>query len=242
MTNLHDYSKMHPLMPIEIYLFFRMESKNNTIVTKYVYEFCSYYKEKYSTSEFPQPRIVARMCDILAENGHLSIMQKGGMDNAHNSYMCIIKDQTILENNFLQSHYNKKLSYIIYGFKFILEDYQKYVLPVQFTDKNEDIFLGTCFLYFNGIATAKHCIKDAKKIAIPGILPEDLKHAEFEIHQNDLMDLLFIRFKNPIAETIIFNQNAEVLDEVMTLGYPRIPGYHNFLTSERATEIGRAHV
>jgi S1-C subfamily serine protease len=53
------------------------------------------------------------------------------------------------------------------------------------------------------------------------------------------MDLLYIRPKNSLNDTIVFNQDAEVLDDVMTLGYPKIAGYHNFLTAENATVSAR---
>jgi len=36
-----------------------------------------------------------------------------------------------------------------------------------------------------------------------------------------------------------FSEQAEVLNEVMTLEYPKIPGYHNFLAAENATVSSR---
>ena len=38
----------------------------------------------------------------------------------------------------------------------------------------------------------------------------------------------FIQFENRIKESLIFSKEANVLDEVMTLGYPKIPGFHSF--------------
>jgi serine protease Do len=66
-----------------------------------------------------------------------------------------------------------------------------------------------------------------------------LQTAKFEVHENSLMDLLYIRFETPLNDTIFFSQNAEVLDVVMTLGYPKIAGYHNFLTAESANVAAR---
>ncbi len=239
MKDIQDYSKLYPNMPFEICLFFsQIETKDDRVIHKDVHAFCVYYNKKYRTKEFPQPRVISKMCDILCENNKLSIVRKDGPDNSNSSYFCTLK-QVVKTDEILQAYFNKKLSYIIYGFKYIYDDYQKYVLPVEYTDKSDNLSLGTCFLYKEGIATAKHCIKDAKRIAIQGISKEDLENAKFEIHDNELMDLLYIRFKNSVSDTIVFSQNAEILDEVMTLGYPKIAGYHNFLTAENASVSAR---
>jgi len=238
MNNLYEYSRLYPQMPLEIILFFKMEAKDGKVVNKQVYQFCDYYKTKYSTADFPQPRIVAAICDLLVLNNNLSRLNQAGPDT-HNSYLSIIKDNRLETDEAVQFQVNKILSYRIYGFKFIYEDYKKYVRPVEFTNKNDNKTLGTCFLYQGGIATARHCIDGAKNIAIDGFSPDKLKSARFEIHGNELMDLLFIRFDPPLLDTIILGQDAEILDEVMALGFPKIPGYHNFLTAENATVSSR---
>ncbi|MEJ7740590.1 MAG: serine protease [Chitinophagaceae bacterium] len=239
MNELQDYSKLYPNMPLEIGLFFsQTEMKDGRVIHKEVHSFCGYYQKKYETKEYPQPRVISRMCDILCDNKQLSVIKRAGPDNLNSSYWCSLREE-VRTDQILQFYWNKKLSYIVYGFKFIYEDYKKYVLPVEFTNNTGDISLGTCFLYSNGIATARHCIEGAKKIAIQGIPKEQLQLAKFEIHEHRLMDLLYIRFENPLNDTIMFSQNAEVLDEVMTLGYPKIAGYHNFLTAENANVSAR---
>ncbi len=42
-----------------------------------------------------------------------------------------------------------------------------------------------------------------------------------------------------LALPALFSENAEVLDEVMTMGFPKIAGFHNFLTAENATVSSR---
>ena len=202
-------------------------------------EFCSYYKNKYSTLDFPQPRVVVRMCDILCDNQQLSVIYRGGIDGFDNSYFCIIRQKEVLENLYLESFFKKKLNYSVFGFKYIYEDFKKYVLPIEYTDSHDDKYLGTGFLYGNGLVTARHCIEGAKNIAIKGILSEDLKSAKFKIPKNNLLDIIYIRFQNQIQDTLIFSKEASVLDEVMTLGYPKIPGFHSFLTAENATVASR---
>ena len=235
MSELLDYSKIYPNLPIEIILFFsEYEIKDGKAIHRQVISFCDYYKKKYKTETIPQPRVVSKICDILTDNKLLSVISRGGPDNLNSRYFCNIKEEVKNSQN-IQYYYNKKLSYIVFGFKHIYDDYKKYILPLEFTDVNDNKSLGTCFLYSNGIATARHCIECAMKISIQGITKENLEKAKFEVHENPLMDLLFIRFDKQIIDTILFSENAELLDEVMTMGYPKIPGYHNFLSAENAT-------
>ncbi len=240
MDGLINYSTLYPEMPFEIILFFsKNEIKDNKYVHKKVIDFCFYYQKKYTIKEFPRPQIVVKMCDIFCENQQLSVVHRGGIDGIDNSYHCILRENKVIEDPFLEFYFRKRLNYIIYGFKHIYEDYKKYVLPVEYTDKLGNKSLGTCFLYDNGIVTARHCIEGASKISIQGFTKEDFINSKFEVHENKIMDLLYIRLQNAIRETIMFSQKAEILDEVMTLGYPKIPGYHNFMTAENATVSAR---
>jgi hypothetical protein len=238
MKELLDYSRLYPNLPFEICLFFQSESKNGRLINKEIFSFCEYFHKKYNSLEFPQPRVISKICDILCDNKILSVIKRSGPDNINSSYLCFLKDD-VKSSELIQFHYNKKLCYIVYGFKYIYDDYKKYVLPIEYTDSSDNIALGTCFLYRGGIATAKHCVEGAKKIAIQGISEDELVKAKYKIDGNDLMDLVFIRFEKEKVDTILFSQNAEILDEVMTLGYPKIPGFHNYLTAEKVNVSSR---
>lgn len=240
MIEFQDYSKIYPRMPLDLCLFFDdLNVKDSRVVAhKTIMGFCSYYKTIYNDLEIPQPRIVSKICDILCEKGKLSLFKKDGLDNLNSTYMVVLTKEVKTDKD-LQYYYNKRLSYLIYGFKYIYEEYRKYVLPIEYTNRDGRLSLGTSFLFKHGLVTAKHCIQGAKKISIQGIPKENLESASFEIHENEIMDLLYIRFKNPIIDSIVFSKNAEVLDEVMTLGYPLIAGYHNFLNAENATISAR---
>lgn len=209
------------------------------MINKKVWNFCSHYQKKFETKDYPQPRIVAKMCDSLCENGVMSVMFRGGIDNADNSYHSVIRNNDVIETPYLQAYYKKKLSYLAFGFKYIYEDFKKYVLPIVYTNSKGDRSLGTGFLYSNGLITARHCIEGASKISIKGILSSELRKADFKIPTNDYLDLLYIRFENQIPDTLMFSEEANILDEVMTLGYPKIPGYHCLITAENATVAAR---
>jgi|GEM_PF-1311972 len=204
MENFFDYANKYPQLPIEIILFFSEANiQDGKHIHKKIFQFCSYFAKKYSCQDIPHPRIVAAMCDILCENGKMSLIQKGGIDHTDNSYYCT-KNGELLNNENLKFYLNKYLSNIIYGFKFIYNDYQKYILPIEYINKIGDKSIGTGFLYKNGFATAKHCIEGANKIAIKGISKSQLDSAKYEISDNKLLDLLFIRFSQPILDSITF--------------------------------------
>jgi len=240
MDNFIDYAIKYPDLPFEIVSFFsEIENKDGRLVQKKVYQFCSYYSKKNSLQEIPHPRIIAKMCEILSDYGQMSVISRGGVDGSDNSYFCILKDPNLFSVPTFQFYLNKKFSYIVYGFKYIYEDYKKYILPIEFINDKGDKSIGTGFLYNDGIATARHCIEGAGKIGIKGISKHNLNDSKYEISNNALLDILFIRLEQPIQETIIFSQTAEILDEVMALGYPKIPGYHCFLTAENAKVSSR---
>lgn len=240
MNELIGYADIYPEMPFEIILFFsKTKTTDRGLVHMNIMEFCSYYKKKYNTKDLPQPREVAKMCDILCENKKLSVINRGGIDNINNSYFGVIRDKNLIEDPYLKHLVKKKLNYIVFGFRYIYEDFKKYVLPIEFTDSNKDKSLGTGFLYSRGLITARHCIEGAQRIAIKGISDIDLKTAKFKVPKNDQLDILFIEFERPIHDTLMFSQETNILDEVMTLGYPRIPGFHSFLTAENAIVSSR---
>lgn len=240
MEDLQNYSTLYPDIPSEIILFFSENvTVNNKIAPKKINEFCTFYQKKYSSRVSPQPRIIVRICEIFCENNRLSNVHRGGIDGMDNSYLGILKDDTIIEIPLFELYLKKHLNYLIYGFKYIYQDYKQYVLPVEYTDKFGNKSLGTCFIYDNGIVTARHCIEGASKISIQSFSKEELAKSEFEVHENEYMDLLYIRLVESPKHSIMFNQKAEILDEVMTLGYPKIPGFHNFLTAENATVSAR---
>jgi serine protease Do len=238
MHDLTSYAQLYPEMPIELCRFFKMESRESRLIPKTVFEFCSYYKEKYQTADFPQPRVIAAICDSLVNSGVLSIMHRAGADGTNNQYLHVTGVDHITDQLSLYL-LNKRIGYIIYGFKAIYEDYKRYVHPVEYISNTNQPSLGTCFSYKGGILTAKHCIEHAKRIAIRGIKGETLGQCKFKLHQNSKMDLVYIKFPVELPDTLLFGKKAEVLDEVMSLGYPIVPGFHNFLTGEGAVVSSR---
>ncbi len=238
--NLADLSSSYPNLPIEIIIFFsKHEIIGGKLKGKKIYEFLEYYSKKYNLESRIQPIVVSRICDILVSNRKLSILNTEGPDNISSSYLSFIHNSTLETDIALQRSVNHSLSCLVYGFPYIYNEYKKLVLPVEYTDQNNDKSLGTCFLFNGRIITAKHCIEGAKKIGIKGISKEKLNTASFYKHENPLMDIIYIELKDPIENSILFSDDFSILDEVMTLGYPKIAGYHNFLAAENAIVSAR---
>ena len=236
MITIENYPIEYEFLPIELMIFFSEtnEGQGGKRITRTIREFCDYYKSKYNTTELPQPRIVSILCDKLVANNKLSSFNKGGFDNMDNSYLCMLQDKSFISNQILFKLRNVQFSSELYGFKYIYEYYKNYTLPIIHTNKENDISIGSSFLYHGGILTAKHCIEGAISIAIKGIPQESLKKAKFYTLSDESIDLIFIKFEKDIIDSIYFSEEAQILDEVIALGFPKIAGFHNFLTAEKA--------
>lgn len=240
MNTILEYSTQFPNLLVEIVLFFsKFDQKNGKIVPKMIYEFSDFYKKKFSAPDLPQPRIISLICEKLVEYGHLSVLERKGPDGLNNSYISFVKDPLLEKDKNRQQILNNVLSLKVFGFPYIYNSYRNFVLPIEFTNWDNRKTLGTCFAFLGGIATAKHCVSGAKALAIGGIDSETLTKASFYIHRKEAMDLLFIQFQSKLESCIRLYDTAIILDEVMTLGYPKVPGYHNFLASEKANVSAR---
>jgi S1-C subfamily serine protease len=123
-------------------------------------------------------------------------------------------------------HYNS----CVYGFEYIYRHYKERTFPVIATTENGQS-MGSCFRIYQGIATAKHCLTDGRPIAIRGYSKEQLDKCSVFVSNNPDIDIAFIH-----TDEIYLHNNAEprVLDNVLVMGYPKIPLFLNFCTGEKA--------
>lgn len=232
--DLSIYSESFPDLNYDIILFFSefINLENGSVRGKTILEFHSSFDGKYNHIE---PKSILIFCDLLCEHNKLTLIRRAGLGNFHSEYKSVIKnkDEYFSNKSSICSHLNR----IIYGFKYIYKEYKKYVLPIENIDKEENSKreIGTCFLYKGGIITAKHCLLESAKICIDGISKDLLKNARFKISANQNIDLLFIEFTEEIKDTIIHSKDIGILDDVMTLGFPKIAGFQNFLIAEEAS-------
>jgi serine protease Do len=131
--------------------------------------------------------------------------------------------------------------FLVFGFPLIRNHFEKSVLPLDVTLKDGTPSIGSGFLIdSNRLVTAAHCVKgeDIKKqiktIQIPGWNPATHRLNSIYIPTDDRIDLAVLTFDaDPFPDAPKFKmQSFKVLDEVLSMGYPPIPGFQNLLVSE----------
>lgn len=231
MIEFLDYDILLPELVYDVVDYFRISNNIKPVKDKTVLDYCLKFADKYSLPEGDQiqPSVVYKICDNLAKKGILNRIGLGlsGLPEFSANFMFISKDDEF----FLSKHPSLvfTLNCMAYGFRYIYNEYRQYVLPIV-VKKDEDISMGTCFKYHNGILTAKHCV-EADEVSIQGYTSEDLNKCKVLISTDDQIDLAYIDLNEPSKLTA---GKANVLDEVLVMGYPKLPRFFDFCTAERA--------
>lgn len=237
MINLEDYPYKYPQMVEEILSYFIIEPKDGKTKNKNLIEFISYYYNKYKTKDFPQPRDVARICELLCEYGPLSVQHLEGIEGIKNIYLWPGSEEW-KNNSKLRQIYTNRMNCAIYGFKYIYESTYQSIVPIIHYMSNDtygDKTIGTGFYLLGGVVTAKHCIEGAKQISIKGVSKKQLESSKFWISSNRYMDLVFIEFQDSLSTNLMTGEKPSIMEEVITMGYPKVPGFTHFQTTEKAT-------
>lgn len=128
---------------------------------------------------------------------------------------------------------------MVYGFDYIYEMYKDLVVPFVWEKADGSYSAGTGFKFLNGIVTAKHCVTGPKNLSIKGFKSSDLEGKNVYISDNDGVDIAFIE-TGDIANPLFLFENGEIMQEVLVMGYPKIPAFTEFLTAEKATISSKA--
>ena len=173
------------------------------------------------------------ICDKLVDIGVWKRINVGkikiGIDfGESDKYFINIKEENINDKRII-NYFNSQ----IFGFYYLYDYYKPYVKPIVYIDKDGNITMGTCFEALNGIFTARHCITDNRNVMIKGYSASELNDCQIYFHENEDIDIAFINTKKENSN--IYINNGNVLEEVLVLGYPKIPGYKDYLLAEKAT-------
>lgn len=125
--------------------------------------------------------------------------------------------------------------FLVFGFPLIRNHFEKSVLSLDVTLQDGTPSIGSGFLIdSNRFVTAAHCIKDSKTIQIPGWNPATHRLNSIYIPTDERIDLAVLTFEaDPFPDAPKFKmQSFNVLDEVLSMGYPPIPGFQDLLVSE----------
>ena len=124
------------------------------------------------------------------------------------------------------------------GFLFVHDCFKKSVVPIVGEKANKDLDIGTAY-YIGGnlFVTAAHCITGLKRF---NLLVEDKPIALEEVWfadgiDPDIYDLAIVKAAEEVNLPPFMLDESSVLDAVLVMGYPPIPGLNAVLVSEKAS-------
>ncbi len=230
-----DYDKKYPNLLIEIAEYFGVGNEfYGNPDDRSVLNFCMLNKDpemKY------QPEIISRICIRMREHGLLCRTRVSGGNGWYDNYVFTAYHSEYYQNNrsLFRNYFNCK----VYGFEYIYNMYRDIVIPLVWEKENGDYSAGTGFKYDHGIVTAKHCLTDVKNLQIKGYKAEELEGKSVFISELDGVDIAYIE-TGKLCEPWIRTEKGEIMQEVLVMGYPKIPAFTNFLTAEKATISSKA--
>ena len=137
------------------------------------------------------------------------------------------------------------LECLVHGFPFIRHHFQSAVVPLlQRSGSAPDGEIGSAFLIESSkILTARHCIvghapSEASCVELIGINPRTIERILIPKDSRRDMAVAVCRKTLECERNRLRLGTGFVLDEVMALGYPPIPGYFNVLSALRARVAG----
>lgn len=230
MKEFRDYDILFPELAYDILDYFRDGNIVRPNAKKSVLDYCrtSHFKNQLPEGEQIQPSTVFKICENFAKKGYLNRLSADvGILGMKANYLYLPSKEEIFLSK--PSELIFRLNCIAYGFRYIYNEYRKYVLPI-IVKKDGDISMGTCFRYYSGIITAKHCL-EVDEVLVDGISSSKLNQSQVIISQDSKLDMAYIDLNEPCP---LVSDCADVLDEVLVMGYPKIPQFFDFCTAERA--------
>jgi len=119
--------------------------------------------------------------------------------------------------------------FLFYGFPYIAEQFTNSVVPICIVDNDGNHDIGTGFLLGNihTLVTARHVVENASLIQIYGKDGQIAEGIEVTYPTDKRIDVALITISNFVFEgqNPFRAEDALVLEDVMTIGYPPISGF-----------------
>lgn len=231
MKEFRDYDEKYPELVYDIVDYFRVGSGARKATDKSILDYCSSSRFSYKDPDknMIQPDTVHLICENLTRKGVLHCTRLGVRTDGWDSNYIFMTENP---KPFLEKSPTLvfRLNCLAYGFRYICQQYRKHVLPVVVKTKDGNIAMGTCFRFHTGILTAKHCL-EGEEVSIEGYSADFLKRCPVLISNDSKLDMAYIEMNEP---SNLVSDTAKVLDEVLVMGYPRIPMFSDFCAAERA--------
>lgn len=180
-----------------------------------------------------------KICEKMADDSLMLRISQNLQMGLCNQYMSIPDVNTSDPQEF-----NRELDYGLYDFKYrgftLVYDQFKYsVSPIVGINKKGDDDIGTAYyIGDNKFATAAHCITGLVTFNLlkPDGTPYRLKEVQLtsgkDLNEYDLAVLIVD--EEPACRSFWLGEPS-VLDDVLVMGYPPIPGLNTILTAEKAS-------
>ena len=230
---------------VQIYDFFKKNlTQSSNPVT--IYNFLEgkegfHFKDKdgMGRMEVGMVKYISKICSKMENDGLLMRIKVNTTENINDSYMSIYECNFSSPEGFRRLLEEGAYDCKYKGFPYVRYLYINSVLPIIGINHKGDNDNGTCYYIGNNcFVTSAHCIKGL---------------SEFRIENNDgyvypiqdvcfragadtgIFDLALIRCKEDIKLKPLIGAEPEVLDDVLVMGFPPIPGLFTTITSETAT-------
>ncbi len=160
-----------------------------------------------------------------------------------NQSLCIL-DSYISSGNLNFDDYNLLLSNLDYGtydfkylgFVFTRDYFERSVVPIVGRHENGDEDIGSAYYIGDRMfVTASHCVKGLERFKLLSYDLDTIKLKEVWYHNDDDCDLAIIVADEDIDVPALKFDEVNVLDSVIVMGYPPVPGVDIFEAAETAT-------
>ena len=174
---------------------------------------------------------VFRICSKLEHQGYLI---EAAFQHQH----------PIMGRSYITPHFDARRAdygeyeFIGHGFGLVAEKLGPAVRPVVVTTPAGGEDIGTCFLLGNQctLVTARHVVEEMSRIVIPDHEGNPIKIRQIIVSENPNLDVAIILTDSTLSNLPYFRcSESSILDEVLCLGFPPIPGFEAMLISDLAT-------
>jgi hypothetical protein len=186
-------------------------------------DFLDYFSAKYPNRGFSSISNLRKILKLLVDNSVLEpmISMNKVVPFSSELYSCLGRESMI-------ASLSKRdlINNVVLGWPFIAQKYSDSVVAIEIFHPNGDISIGTGFYAqeygAHCIVTNKHVVADAKRISINSKRNQEISFVS--IVQDPNRDLAIIQLtEDPKVRPLWISPYAEILSEIITLGYPRIP-------------------
>lgn len=198
-----------------------------------------HFESTYSFNIIPYYKEFISICNSLCEVAPLICFYR---DNYFEYRNCYYWNEKIADGKtYPQLSFDKRKPFFtrwenaVFGSRYIYHKYKDHVLPIVYTQNNGDPGIGTGFIIGTiAIVTARHCIEGATSISFGKIDFAKYKDAKVYYHNNPNIDIAIIMIEPVELFGFHLTDKCEIFEKVVTMGYPKIPGFTCFQTAEEA--------